>query len=36
VAFRFPDWVDWIGIFVLLLIIFAALLWIWWQGDHHR
>jgi hypothetical protein len=35
VAFRFPDWVDWTGIgLMLLLIILAALLWMWWNnGD---
>jgi hypothetical protein len=33
----FPDWVDWTGIGLMpLLIILAALLWIWWNhGDRH-
>jgi hypothetical protein len=37
VALRFPDWVDWTGIgLVLLVIILAALLWIWWNNrDLH-
>jgi hypothetical protein len=34
VAIRFPDWIDWTGIaLVLLVMIFAALLWIWWNRD---
>jgi hypothetical protein len=34
VAFRISDWVDWIGIaVVLLLIMLAALLWIWWDNS---
>jgi hypothetical protein len=37
VAFRFTDWVDWAGIgLVLLLIIFSALLWIWWNNGNRR
>ena len=36
-AFIFPDWIDLAGIgFLLLLIILAALLWMWWSnGDSH-
>jgi hypothetical protein len=32
-----PDWVDWTGIgLMLLLILLAALLWIWWNnGNRH-
>jgi hypothetical protein len=35
VGFHVPDWVDWTGIgSVLLLILMAALVWIWWnRGD---
>jgi hypothetical protein len=35
VAFRFPDWIDWAGTgMVLLFVILAALVWIWWSnGD---
>jgi hypothetical protein len=31
-AFRIPDWVDWIGIgTLLLLIVLFALMWVWWS-----
>jgi hypothetical protein len=37
VAFRISDWVDWTGIgLVLLLIMLAALLRIWWYEADRR
>jgi hypothetical protein len=34
VAFGFPDWVDWTGMgFMLLLLILAALVWMWWHNG---